>query len=135
MELLTTHTLRTLVQDHEPPCISVYQPTHRRHPANQQDPIRLKNLVRAVEDSLGQRYSGRETRSLIAPLRTLVDNTAFWNHALDGLAVLVAAGVFRVFQFQRSVKELTVVADSFHVKPLLRVVQCKASPYPVWSPH
>jgi len=123
VELLTTHALRTLVEAHEPPCISVYQPTHRHHPDNQQDRIRFKNLVRAVEGSLRQAYRGREARSLLAPLQTLADDAAFWNHTLDGLAVLAAAGVFRVFQFQRSVKELAVVADSFHVKPLLRVVQ------------
>jgi len=123
VDLLTTQTLRSLVQAHEPPCVSVYQPTHRHHPDNQQDRIRFKNLVRAVEDSLRQTYSGRETGSLLAPLQALVDDAAFWNHTLDGLAVLAAAGVFRVFQFQRSVKELAVVADSFHVKPLLRVVQ------------
>jgi hypothetical protein len=123
VELLTTHTLRTLVQPHEPPCVSIYQPTHRHHPDNQQDRIRFKKLLRVVEESLQQQYSGRETRSLLAPLLTLGDDAAFWNHTLDGLAVLAAAGVFRVFQFQRSVKELAVVADSFHVKPLLRVVQ------------
>ena len=31
-----------------PPCISLYQPTHRRHPDNQQDPIRFRNLVTEV---------------------------------------------------------------------------------------
>jgi hypothetical protein len=50
-------------------------------------------------------------------------DATFWNHTLDALAVLAAPGLFRVFQFQRSVRELAVVADSFHVKPLLRVVQ------------
>jgi len=39
------------------------------------------------------------------------------------LAVLSSPGLFRVYHFQRPVKELAVVADSFHVKPLLRVVQ------------
>ena len=123
MELLTRETLRTLVHAHEPPCISLYQPTHRHHPENQQDPIRFRNLVRAIEDSLGQKYRSRETRALCAPLQELAADATFWNHTLDGLAVLAAPAQFHVFQFQRSVKELAVVADSFHVKPLLRVVQ------------
>jgi hypothetical protein len=79
--------------------------------------------VRAVEDSLGQKYSGRDTRALLDPVHALVADTVFWNHTLDGLAVLAAPGLFRVIQFQRPVTELAVVADSFHVKPLLRVVQ------------
>src|SRR5690606_30370583 len=43
-----------------PPCLSVYQPTHRSHPDNRQDPIRFRNLVKAVEESLQQKYSNRD---------------------------------------------------------------------------
>jgi uncharacterized integral membrane protein len=38
----------------DPPCLSLFQPTHRDHPDNQQDPIRFKNLVKALEESLRQ---------------------------------------------------------------------------------
>ncbi|HUF46816.1 MAG TPA: hypothetical protein VMM93_03310 [Vicinamibacterales bacterium] len=123
VQLLTHDTLRSLVQVQEPPCISIYQPTHRHRPDNQQDPIRFRNLVRAIEDSLAQKFSGRDTRALLARIQVLIDDVAFWNHTLDGLAVLASPGVFHVFQFQRAVPELAIVADSFHVKPLLRLVQ------------
>jgi hypothetical protein len=123
VDLLTQETLRTLIQAHEPPCISRYQPTHRHHPDNQQDPIRFRNLVRSIEDSLGQQYRSRDTRALLAPLQAIATDAAFWNRTLDGLAVLAAPGHFRAFQLQRSVNEFAVVANSFHVKPLLRVVQ------------
>lgn len=33
---LTTDHLLALLANHEPPCISLYQPTHRHHPDNQQ---------------------------------------------------------------------------------------------------
>jgi len=32
----------------DPPCVSLFQPTHRNHPDNQQDPIRFKNLLIAI---------------------------------------------------------------------------------------
>ena len=121
MDLLTKDTVRTLVGAHAAPCISIYQSTHRHYPDNRQDPIRFKNLVRTVEQSLQQRYSGPD--DLLAPVRALSADEPFWNHTLDGLAVLAAPGFFRVFQLQRPVGEFAVVADSFHVKPLLRVVQ------------
>ena len=38
------------------PCLSLYQPTHRRRPENQQDPIRFRNLVKELEASLRQKY-------------------------------------------------------------------------------
>ena len=47
----------------------------------------------------------------------------FWNQTLDGLAVLGAKGSFRVYKLQRTVAEQAVVANSFHIKPLLRILQ------------
>jgi hypothetical protein len=123
MRHVTTDTLRELLEENEPPCISLYQPTHRASPDNLQDPIRYKNLVRAAEQSLREKYSGREVRSLVEPLQALVDDGQFWTHQRDGLAVLAAAGTFDVFRLQRPVEELVVVADRFHLKPLLRIVQ------------
>jgi hypothetical protein len=107
----------------EPPCLSLYQPTHRHHPDSQQDPIRFRNLVKALEESLRQKYSTRDVRPLLEPFQRLAGDRDFWNHTLDGLAVLGAPGLFRVYRLQRPVPELAVVADSFHLKPLLRILQ------------
>jgi hypothetical protein len=123
MELVTMETVRGLILPHTPPCISIYQPTHRCHPDNQQDPIRFKNLIRTVEESLAQKYRDRDTKPLLEPLRKLAEDSFFWNHTLDGLAVLASAEITKVFPLQRTVSELAVVADSFHIKPLLRVLQ------------
>lgn len=106
-----------------PPCLSLYQPTHRRHPDNQQDPIRFGNLVKTLEESLLQQFSKEEIRPLLEPFLALADDRDFWNHTLDGLAVLGAKDFFRVYKLQRPVAELVVVADSFHTKPLLRILQ------------
>jgi hypothetical protein len=110
-----------LLQTRTPPCVSLYQPTHRHHPDNRQDPIRFKNLLRAVEASLHQRYTGAD--DLLAPFRALAADASFWNHTLDGLAVLGAPGLFRVFRVPRPVRELALVADTFYVAPLLHVAQ------------
>lgn len=123
VELLTRETIRNLIAPQEPPCVSIYQPTHRHHPDNMQDPIRFKNLLRQVEESMRQKYRGREVRSILEPLQQLADNSLFWNHTLDGLAVLATNQRFQVFHLQINVPELAVVADSFHVKPLIRKLQ------------
>jgi hypothetical protein len=98
-------------------------PTHRSYPENQQDPIRYRNLVDAAEQSLKMKYNGRETRAILEKLRELTDIRAFWNHTLDGLAVVAAADRFDVFRIPRTLPERAIVADSFHVKPLLRYAQ------------
>ncbi|HUP47198.1 MAG TPA: hypothetical protein VNA04_00260 [Thermoanaerobaculia bacterium] len=107
----------------QPPCLSLYQPTHRHRPGSQQDPIRFRNLVKELETSLRQKYPAQEARLLIEPFEKLARDGDFWNHTLDGLAVLGSPGVFQVFKLQRPVGELAVVADTFHTKPLRRFLQ------------
>src|SRR6185312_6185079 len=107
----------------EPPCISLYQPTHRANPDALQDPIRYKNLIREAERSLREKYSGREVRPLLEPFQALADDYYFWTHQREGLAILGSPSRFDVFQLRRTVKEWVEVANSFYLKPLLRVLQ------------
>lgn len=123
MDALANDYPGVLLGQHEPPCLSLYQPTHRQHPDNQQDPIRFRNLVKTMEQSLRQKYPDREIEPLLAPYRALAEDNEFWNNAFDGLAVLGAQGLFRIYRLQRTPAELAVVADSFHTKPLMRILQ------------
>ena len=121
--LLTNESLSELASGGQPPCLSLYQPTHRRHPENQQDPIRFRNLIKELDASLRQAYPAVEVQLLLEPFEALTHDHDFWNHTLDGLAVLGAKGIFRVYKLQRPVAELAVVTDSFHAKPLKRILQ------------
>jgi hypothetical protein len=132
MTAVTPDNLAQLLGDQESPCLSLYQPTHRRHPENLQDPIRYSNLLKILEESLLQKYGMRETTPFLEPFRLLTEDRDFWNHTLDGLAVLGAPGRFEVFRLQRPVPELAIAADSFHIKPLVRIVQ-SADRYQVLS--
>jgi hypothetical protein len=105
------------------PCLSLYQPTHRRHPENQQDPIRFGHLVKALETSLPQQMATEAIKALLDPFHALAEDHDFWNHTLDGLAVLSAPGLFRVFLLQQPVAELAVVSDTLHTKPLRQRLQ------------
>ncbi|HSV73761.1 MAG TPA: hypothetical protein VLH79_08380 [Chthonomonadales bacterium] len=106
----------------EGPCLSLYMPTHRRPPDNQQNPIRFRNLLRALRESLCARYSGREAAPLLDPLERLADDRDFWNRTLDGLAALASPAGFHVYRLQQTVREMAVVAPSFRTKPLLQVL-------------
>jgi hypothetical protein len=65
----------------------------------------------------------------LEPFWALGENKAFWNHTLDGLAVFASPDSFGACGLQRTVPERVVVADSFHVKPLVRFVR-SADRYP-----
>lgn len=111
------------LENAQAPFISLYQPTHRHRPQNQQDVIRFKNLVRRIEESLKRGYSSRQIEAIMKPFHTLAADVPFWNHTLDGLAILAGQDGGVIYKLRRPVKELAVVADSFHVKPLIRTFQ------------
>lgn len=123
MDTLENDYAAGLFDRHEPPCVSLYQPTHRSWPERRQDPIRFRNLLGDVEESLRKRYGSGEIEPLLEPFAALAKDEEFWTCTLDGLAVLAAPQFFRAYRLQRPVPELAVVADSFHTKPLLRILQ------------
>jgi len=123
MNLLTTDFRAALLRPHGSPCLSLYQPTHRHHPGNRQDPIRFRNLVKELDQSLQNKYSTEQIRPLLEPFEALSRDHEFWKYTTDGLVVFAARDFFQVFGLQRTTPALAVVADSFHTKPLMRLLQ------------
>jgi hypothetical protein len=116
-------TLASLPAQHRTPCLSLYQSTHRGFPDNQQDPIRFRNLLKQLEASLSKAAPGNGLDGVVRSFQDLAVDERFWIHAPPGLAVFGAPGFFRVVRLRHPVPDLAVVADSFHVKPLLRHLQ------------
>jgi len=123
MRQITTEHLNNLIAAHEPPCISLYQPTHRRHPENQQDPIRYRNLLAEMETSLREKYPTRQVRPIMERFQSLARDDRFWNYRTDALTIFGSPERFELYELQRTLPELMVVADSFHAKPLIRILQ------------
>lgn len=123
MRQFTTGHLTEMLKEQEGPCVSLYQPTHRHHPDNQQDPVRFRNLLKELEASLLQKFPAEQARDILQKFEPLAGDTEFWKHRTDALAILASSSTFHVFDLQRPVKELLVVAGSFHLKPLLRITQ------------
>jgi peptide subunit release factor 1 (eRF1) len=122
-ELLSKKLIQELLTTNKETCLSLYMPTHRSHPENLQDPIRFKNLIKQLEESLLQKYSSGEVKIYLEPLEALVDDNSLWNHTSNGLAVFSATGLFKIVGLPVSVDELAMVADSFHTKPLRQYLQ------------
>ncbi|MEA5534788.1 hypothetical protein [Crocosphaera sp. XPORK-15E] len=122
MNLLTIDELRTLTTASNPTCISIYAPIVRLGVETPQNQIRLSNLVRQVEEkwvALGLR--GQDIRDLLQPIHDL-DNDDFWRHQSDGLAIFLSPNFFRYYCLPITFPELTVIADRFHIKPLLELM-------------
>ena len=112
-----------IIFNEEKPFVSLYQPTHRIFPANKQDIIVYKNLLKTVENSLSLLVEDSVINEIMKPLLDIKEDKEFWNNMHDGLAILVNKHHCVVYKLKEPVKELAIVADSYYIKPLLKVFQ------------
>jgi hypothetical protein len=108
--------LRTLIAPHEAPCISLYLPTHPG--GGSDDAARYAGLVRQVHAALARRGTKHGEAALAEQLATAL-RPEDWKQGSSGLALFHARDHHVVFHLPMSVPERAVVADSFHVRPLL----------------
>ena len=114
------HFPKDMIFKEDGPLISLYQPTHRSFPDNKQDPIVFKNLLRVIENSLKQKVNDEFIDSIMKPFYELKEDKYFWNNTSDGIAVLASQNKCIVYNLHNPVKEFAVVANSFHIKPLIQ---------------
>lgn len=105
------------------PCVSIYMPTYRSGSETQQNPIRLKNLLRTVQDRLVETgMKDTDAAELMTPVRELVDDQNFWQLQSDGLAIFRSPEVFRAYRLPTRLDENAVVENRFHLKPLFSLL-------------
>ena len=123
MEFLTRNDLRMLVNHSNGVCVSIYLPTRPVAGVTMPDPIRLKNLLCEAEQGLrASGIAGDESANVLIPARELLKDYEFWQQQSDGLALFCAKDMFRGYLVQLKVPEFTIVAERFHVNPLLAVM-------------
>lgn len=120
MKPLTRAELESLMERRSDPCVSIYAPMVQAGLETQQNAIRFKNMIRQAGEALEARgFGSRQAEELLAPAAALIDDIDFWQHQSTGLAAFVAEGFFRYYRVPIEVRELAVVEDRFHLKPLL----------------
>jgi hypothetical protein len=120
MESLTLDQLKVLAQHTASPSISIFQATHRTGQDTQQDPLRFSNHLREVEKLLLDSGMGpREVRAFLQPAQALMDDSNFWHHQYDGLAVFMSVNDFHYYHLPFTVEELLIIARSYYIKPVL----------------
>ncbi|MBD2513965.1 hypothetical protein H6G93_02895 [Nostoc sp. FACHB-973] len=138
MNLLSIDELKTLAENSQSPCISLYMPMQKAGPEVRQNPIRFKNLIREAEERLDAMSSDKpqgvypirhtEALNLLQPAMEL-DTSEFWEHQDHGLVIFISPQVFRYYQLPMEFPELVVVSDRFHLKPLLHLLNNDGSFY------
>ena len=120
MEIINRQKIAELSREYGEALVSIYLPTHRVGKEMQQDPIRFKNLITEAQDRLvflGLRKP--DIDKLLEPAYKLQLDSDFWQHQSDGLVLFLAFNFFRYYRLPISFETLLVVADRFHLKPLI----------------
>ena len=123
MKTFSKDELKSLMAKQEGFCISIFMPTYRMGAPAQQNQIRLRNMLRVAEEKLlAGGCRPQEAKTLLEPLQGLIGNVIFWRHQSDGLAIFLSSSTFSYYCLPVNFDELIVVADRFHIKPLLQVL-------------
>src|SRR5699024_12401252 len=69
------------------------------------------------------RLSKQALDERMRPFQEIMNDREFWRSTQEGLAIFSSSERCIVYFLQRPVKEISVVANSFHIKPLIRVYQ------------
>ncbi len=121
MDIFKQDDLEQLMETSGEWCVSLYMPAHKVGREQQQDPIRLDNLLTRAQEKLIEFGLRRpEVQELLRPAKALLtDQEEFWQHQSDGLAIFLSDGFFKALRLPVKFEELAVIANGFHLKPLL----------------
>ncbi|HLP71379.1 MAG TPA: hypothetical protein VK155_00660, partial [Bacteroidales bacterium] len=119
---VTKDDVLRLSQYHHTSCITIYIPTHRVGAATLkgEDALALKNQLKEIRNKLyEQGLNARQIEKLVNPVLSLVDDSDFWRHQAEGLAVFVSDDVFEKYTVPVSFEPFNYLSSEFYILPLL----------------
>ena len=117
MDFFGKEDLNQLLGNKGWPCVSMYLPTQRKG-FGQENRIRYKHNLQEAERLLKELNHERGETGLAYP-GALLEDDFFWQNQSNGLAVFFSKVLFRTYRLPLEFEELVVVADRFHLKPIL----------------
>ena len=113
--------MQELLAPQEGPCVSIYVRQERATRDLDKNRIAFKSALKEATDELAKSYAGDQAADgIVADLALLDQDEAFWANQFETLAVLAAPGKRYTLRLGRELGQTVAVADSFHLKPLIR---------------
>ncbi|WP_405801379.1 chemotaxis protein [Streptomyces sp. NBC_01506] len=117
---LTPDVLRTLREQRPYPAVSLTMPTHRHDPMNDQDPVRLRNVLsEAVHRMEADPDVPKATRQAVRARLDQAVAEVDLRHKLDGLLILADAEEHQVWYLPREAPESVVISDTYLTRNLV----------------
>lgn len=102
--------------------ISIYLNTHRfgKEVNENVDASNLKSQLQKAKEILKNKNKHEsEIEKQLSPAYKLIEDSGFWTHQLDGLAIFISDDFFEYHQLPYKVETTTFISDRFLLKPLL----------------
>lgn len=100
-------------------CLTLTLPTIRKGQETMQNPVRLKNLLRAAEDRLQKDLTGSEIKEWLEPAWELQRSFDYQQRQAEGLAIFRSADHFSAYRVPYSLKEEIHLGSRFFLRPLV----------------
>ncbi|HZJ34861.1 MAG TPA: hypothetical protein VFD55_02505 [Candidatus Angelobacter sp.] len=99
--------------------LSIYIPTHpaSTSPTLSEDMIRFKNTLQNIKAN--EKYTERELGETMGKLESLLDDSDFWKHRTNGLAVLADKNGYEIVDLDYEITDMQYIQDTFIVSPLV----------------
>lgn len=124
MSFITKQDLKQLLSSaNGGPCVSLYMRTFVTFPDSDQNPILFKGLLKKLEADLSKHMAGRDFKPILEAFEKYQTDDEFWRNRTASLAMFYREGKLMVFDMPRPTPTDVYVADSFHLKPVFRILQ------------
>ncbi|MDQ3142716.1 MAG: hypothetical protein M3Q56_10775 [Bacteroidota bacterium] len=112
--------IEKIASERSSPCVTISMNTHRTHPANVQDTIALKNLLKEAHERVIKEFGKRTASDLLDKMDQL-ERDMDLTHNLDSLHIFLSNGTKEIIKSPWPTPQNTVhIAESFAVKPLIK---------------
>lgn len=112
-------TLKSLRETKANPAVSIFVKTHREHPANDLDPIALKNQLKVAEERLTNEYDKRIAATILDNIHAKTKELNH-NYNLDTLAIFASIDDVQVIRMPLDTVERVIISDRFATRELVR---------------
>lgn len=122
------NTLKNLRQVQGEPAVSVFIPTHRTFPDNEQDAIALKNQLKTLEDRLMAEHDKRTAKAVMDQIDTEIKHLNH-NYNLDTLAIFATPEQAELISLPFDVQERVVIDTKYATRDFMRTLSHSANYY------
>lgn len=100
-------------------CVTIVCNTHRSHPENESDALRLKNLVNKVEERLSSNYDAQISKPIMEKLNKVVDEIDHRKN-LESLLIFANPNMIEYTRLAITATARVVIDNTFATRDLIR---------------